>query len=634
MKQAAANHHSFKRMGFLPWVACVLFSLAIAFFVQRQGLLFALDAKIYDVGLASRASHSPDNIVIAGLTDAFVGEHHVSQIPRDKLARLIKALTAAKPSVIAIDVWLDSRVEDGAKRGDEKLRAALLRAKKAGVPIVLAQQNLEENTIKNTGRKGTTAHGTTIPFFADAATAVGGIDLLPDTDKLIRFLPLESERLPSLSYLTAWHSLKDKNGRQRLALLQKSNSEQLRPLDFYGSPDLQDTPSPAVQIHDAQKILNEPYLTPFLASGKIVFIGATFPRSTDWFQSPYNNAGAKRKFYGVELLANATWTYLQGALKNGMRYSHESPAAQNKVLVVTALIAALVAGAALQGLVSGVVTLLFCSGVALALGFVSASGSAQTWPHFWPPSPLLAGALLAWITGAAWRQRVIGRELKQVRDVFGGYVGKEVLDELGGRLPEMGGETRQVAVLFCDIQGFSALAESLQNDPARVLQMLNDHFEPLVAALKTRGAYVDNYVGDLVMAVFGAPVSQGDFSRDVQAAVQSALDFDCIIEESNIERKKRGELPIEVGIGVHCGPAVVGNLGSQQKIHYTAIGDTVNIASRVESETRHYLTRLLVTEEVTVQCPDLDWEFMAETAVKGRTAPVRLYAVKSKPTLS
>jgi adenylate cyclase len=131
------------------------------------------------------------------------------------------------------------------------------------------------------------------------------------------------------------------------------------------------------------------------------------------------------------------------------------------------------------------------------------------------------------------------------------------------------------------------------------------------------------------MAVFGAPVSQGEFSRDVHAAVQAALDFDRIIEESNKARRERGELPIEVGVGVHCGPAVVGNLGSQQKIHYTAIGDTVNIASRVESETRHYPTRLLVTEEVTMQCPEFDWEFMAETAVKGRTAPVRLYRAKS-----
>jgi CHASE2 domain-containing sensor protein len=463
-------------------------SVLLAFFVQRQGLLFTLDAKIYDIGLSSRPAQAPENIVIAGLSDAFVGEHHVSQIPRDKLARLVEALTDARPAVIAIDVWLDSRVQDGAKRGDGKLRAALLRAQKAGVPVVLAQLSLEANPITDAGAKGTTAHGATIPFFAEAATAIGGVAFMPDSDKVVRLMPDETADLPSLPYLTAWHSLKNVTARRKLESLRISNIQELRPLNFYGSPDLQNTQSKGVPLHDAQKIINEPYLAPFLAGGKIVFIGATFPRSTDLFQSPYNNVGAKRKFYGVELLANATWAYLQGASRNQMRLSHENSAAQNKVLTVAALVAALVAGASLSGLLPGVLAVLFCSGAALWMGVVSAGSSAQSWPHFWPPSPLLTGALVAWITAAGWRQRVIGRELKQVREVFGGYVGKEVLDKLGGRLPRMGGETRDIAVLFCDIQGFSALAESLQNDPARVLQMLNEHFEPLVAALKNRGA--------------------------------------------------------------------------------------------------------------------------------------------------
>ena len=406
----------------------------------------------------------------------------------------------------------------------------------------------------------------------------------------------------------------------------------MRPLDFLGSPDSQNEANgDSLQIHDAQKILNEPYLAPFLAAQKIVFIGATFPRSTDFFQTSYDNkTGVKRRFYGVELLANATFTYRQGALHAAMRASHESRAMQNKVLLLAALVAAIVAAAALWGLLSGILAVLICSFAALELGLFSAMGNVQTWPHFWSPAPLLTASLTAWITGAGWRQRIIGQQLKIVRDTFGGYVGSEVLKLLEGRMPEMGGETRQVAVLFCDIQGFTGISESLQNDPGRVLQMLNEHFEPLVTALKQRGAYVDNYVGDLVMAVFGAPVSQGSFAVDVQAAVLAAQDFNRIIEEGNARRESQGEIPIEVGIGVHCGPAVVGNLGSQQKMHYTAIGDTVNIAARVESETRHHSTRLLVTEDVTAQCPDVQWEFVTETAVKGRTAPVKLYCTKEE----
>lgn len=627
MQKADAAHQFFKRSWLLPLLVCVLLALLMTVLAQRLNLLFALDAKIYDAGLSSRATHPPDQIIIAGLSDAFVGEHHVSQIPRDKLARLVDALVAAKPAVIAIDVWLDSRVDYGARGGDKKLRAALLRARKAGVPVVLAQLDIE---VENAGGKGTTAHGATIPFFADAAQDLGNVTFTPDTDKLVRRMPDETKELPSLPYWAAWHSVPDGAARQKLAELRQSNMSELRPLDFLGSPDAKsDDKSDSLQIHDAQKILDEPYLAPFLAAQKIVFIGATFPRSTDFFQTPYDNKiGVKRRFYGVELLANATFTYRQGALHNAMRLSHESRAVQNKVLTVAFIVALIVASAALWGLLPGILALLICSLAALQWGLLSASGPVEKWPHFWPPSPILVAALSAWMLAAGWRQKVIGREVKQVRDAFGGYVGPEVLKLLEKGPPQMGGEMRDVAVLFCDIQGFSAIAESLQNDPSRVLQMLNDHFEPLVAALKQRGAYVDNYVGDLVMAVFGAPVSQGSFAQDVQAAVLAAQDFDRIITERNSERQKRGEIPIEVGIGVHCGPVVVGNLGSQRKIHYTAIGDTVNIASRVESETRHHPTRLLVTEEVTVQCPDVSWEFVTETAVKGRTAPVKLYRVK------
>ncbi|RYG63040.1 adenylate/guanylate cyclase domain-containing protein [bacterium] len=234
---------------------------------------------------------------------------------------------------------------------------------------------------------------------------------------------------------------------------------------------------------------------------------------------------------------------------------------------------------------------------------------------------------------------VQGRELKRVRDTFGAYVGAEVLESLGGKMPELGGETRQIAVLFCDIRGYSALAESMGNDPKALLDELNGHFAPLVAALKKRGAYVDNYVGDLVMALFGAPVSNGSYELDVQAAVLAALDFVSLVEERNIGRRERGQFPIEVGIGVHCGEAVVGNLGSTDpnsggKIHYTAIGDTVNVASRVESATRGQNVALLVTREVVDVCdqgegiPDL--ERIGEVNVKGREAAVEIYKIGAK----
>jgi adenylate cyclase len=378
----------------------------------------------------------------------------------------------------------------------------------------------------------------------------------------------------------------------------------------------------SIFIHDADDLLKQPLLAPMLAENKIVFIGAAYPRSDDLFQTPYNTAGAHRRFYGVEVLAHSAATFL-----NGMpRRSHEARPVQDKILLLAVFIAAIVSVAALFGLLPGVLLMLLAIGGALYVALISSRYAGPTWPHFYPPSPIIAAALMSWALGAGFRQWRVGRELKLVQEAFGGYVGDEILKQMGGRLPEMGGEVRPVAVLFCDIRGFSAIAEKLRDDPARLLGLLNAHFEPLVEALKERGAYVDNYVGDLVMAVFGAPVSAGSLEEDTRQAVRAARAIEQLVRERNAERRAAGEDIIDVGIGVHCGPAVVGNLGTLRKMHYTAIGDTVNIASRIESETRHYPAHLLVTEDVVNCCnSQFLWEFVAETAVKGRAAPVRLY---------
>ncbi|HEX8551713.1 MAG TPA: adenylate/guanylate cyclase domain-containing protein [Abditibacteriaceae bacterium] len=565
---------------------CTLLALA------ARPLLSPLDGRVYDSGLVSRAPRPASSIAILGIDENFMQGRHVYLTPRARLAKLIDTVSQGKPRAIALDVWLDSRVDE---KADAALRNALRTAKARGVPVILA--DVERDVAQSgTTRTGVTAHGSVIPYFASHAQTAS-VTFVPDADNVVRsiapsdFVPLP---LAAAKYLGGTVEI---DRTPPLPAL----------IDFRGEK--------AIPITPAVDFLAQPFLAALLEN-KVVFIGAVYPRSFDFLQTPYSFNRPPRERYGVEVLAHATLT--AHSLLLGAAPRRIAPFAA--LAAATFLVALGVALAAWKHAALGAFAVVAVVIGVLALGFASARGG---WSWVWPPSAFVVAAVLSGGLGAVFHSWQQSQQLRVVRETFGAYVGDEVLETLGGKLPEMGGEVRNIAVLFCDIRGYSALAERLQNDPAKLMLALNEHFEPLVDALKKRGAYADNYVGDLVMALFGAPVSQGP-EADAKNAVAAAHDFVRLVGERNDLRRAAGEEPIEVGVGLHCGEAVVGNLGSKRKIHYTAIGDVVNIASRVESATRKYDVPLLVTEEI-VQTAGGEWEFVEETTVKGRATPVRLY---------
>lgn len=584
--------------------------------------LSPLDVRLYDSGLLARAPKPPQDIVILGIDEEFMAGGHASIVPRDKLARLIDTVASGRPTAIVVDVWLDSRLDKTPDGVDSQLAAALMQAKTRGINVLLA--DLETEGPQQQTLTGTTARGSTLPYFAGASSGTGNVVMEADADGTIRRLaPMGN--LPFLPELAAnVHA-------RRLMANGATGPSQARPwrhgepLQYVGGPG-------SIPITPAINFVQQPMLAP-LVQGKLVFVGATYPRSQDLFETPYSLRTEARRHYGVEILAQATASLL---LQQGKPPFSDATArwTDAALCLVLALMAAFLAR---RGALPGAGFALAVCGLAIFGALVSAKGEGGNvllnwWTARYHPAAIFClGVPLATALSIAWRQMEQARELRQVRDAFGAYVGDEILAELGGKLPELGGEVRPIAVLFCDIRGYSALAERMQEDPRGLMNELNAHFQPLVGALKEEGAYVDNYVGDLVMALFNAPVSLGGLEQATVRAVRAANEFVRLVNERNAQRQLAGEPPIEVGIGVHCGDAVVGNLGAMDtggrtKIHYTAIGDTVNIASRVESATRGYAVPLLVTEEVTTACgATFQWEFVAETQVKGRTAPVRLY---------
>lgn len=213
-------------------------------------------------------------------------------------------------------------------------------------------------------------------------------------------------------------------------------------------------------------------------------------------------------------------------------------------------------------------------------------------------------------------------EKERVRALLGKVVSPAIANELLGKHPELGGEERDVTVMFTDIHGFTTMAEGLP--PQQVLALLNDYFTMLGGVIEQHHGVVDKYIGDAVMALFGAPLPDPDA---VPHAVAAALAVKPALVRLNEALAARGLPPISMRIGIHHDRIVVGNMGSQERLNYTAIGDGVNLASRLENLCKPYGVDLIVSESVRITAPQFLYLPLDLVRVKGKQQPVRIYTV-------
>ncbi len=236
---------------------------------------------------------------------------------------------------------------------------------------------------------------------------------------------------------------------------------------------------------------------------------------------------------------------------------------------------------------------------------------------------------------AAFNEMATGlEERERVKATFNKFHNKEIAEKLLSGDVQLGGERREAVIFFSDIRGFTGLSESMQ--PEEVVEMLNEYMTRMVSVIRKNGGIVDKYVGDAIMALWGVPLDNPDACFN---AVSACIEMRVELSKLNELRIARGAPPLRIGMGLNCGQVIAGNIGSDEKMEYTVIGDSVNLASRIESMTKEFGTDLLIAKSVRDKVAErFVFEACSEMKVKGKSLAIEAFKVlgylqDGKPTM-
>ncbi|MGB4072669.1 CHASE2 domain-containing protein [Pseudomonas sp.] len=368
----------------------------------------------------------------------------------------------------------------------------------------------------------------------------------------------------------------------------------------------------------ADDALNDPEVQAL--RGKLVLLGATAAGLNDAHFTPFSSdwlGGRSLLMSGVEVHANVLQALLSGSY---LRSPDSGWRVLGLLLLSTIAVACLLRPPVWTTLLLwllGLVLLLVLAQLLFRLGWLmplSAAGLVLSLSFF--------GVLGLRLTGEE-------RERNRLRQMFGRYVSEQVVEALlrSGERPELGGQTQRVTVLFSDIRNFTSISERLT--AKEVVEMLNAYFARACEPLLAEGGSIDKFIGDAVMVEFGSPVPLDDHA---QRAVRAALALKKVAEEFAGWMQQRfpgRDLPaFAVGIGLHSGEAVLGNIGSPVRMEFTAIGDTVNLASRLEGMTKELGCAILASAECIAEAGERVRCGRSEVIrVKGREAPIQVFEV-------
>ncbi len=350
-------------------------------------------------------------------------------------------------------------------------------------------------------------------------------------------------------------------------------------------------------------------VAPDMVAGKIVLVGATSAVLHDVYPTPFAPQGGMP---GVEIHANVLETLLEGIPLRRIPWP------------VTVLF--ILAGSVLAVWLANRMRPLYALGAILGTaGVYAAAGfAAFGWGRFClDMAPIPVALMLGYGTSVVENFIREQREKRRLARFFSPAVVKEILQHRSDQA--LGSSRRRITVLFSDIRGFTSISEKLP--PEQVVEVLTEYLTELTEVVFRHGGMVDKYVGDCIMALYNVPLEDPDHAA---RAVHTALEFQRRTQIMSARWEARLGVQVKNGVGINTGVAVVGTMGSRQRLEYTAIGDTVNLGARLESITKEYRSPIIISESTYQEIRGrFRTKCLGQVTVKGKEIPVRIYAVEA-----
>jgi adenylate cyclase len=583
-----------RRLAVLAAIVAIVSAVTIWFATTSPARL--LDGRILDLATTTAPAGAAPEVVIVAIDEPSFADLGLQwPWPRSVHARLIESLRAAGARTIGVDLVF---AEPSRPEEDAALAAVL------GPDVVLAA----DETLIDTPEAAQLVRTEPLTLFTDAGAASGLANMPIAPDGSVREMPPWPDSFAVRVLAAAGREAGPAPDGATIALAGPART--YRTVSYY-------------QALEASALL-----PPDIVRDRIVLVGLSLQTAptvdaggADAFSTAWTTRTG-RLTSGVELHANVIGNLLAGT------FVRPVPAWLTALVTVAA---ALAAGALVLHDTRPRTVVWGALGLA---GLAAATMAALVFARAWSPPATPAFAFLAVLSVQGVLDYARERRTRRaITTAFRHYLAPELVERLARdpSLLRLGGERRTLTVLFCDVRGFTTIAEGMKDDPHRLTRLVNSLLDPLSEEVLRRGGTIDKYIGDCVMAFWNAPLDDPDHAvHAVDAALAMARAARRFGELAGPDTAAgdAGPLRLSVGIGINTGDAVVGNMGSSARFDYTAIGDAVNLAARLETLCRTYEVAMVIGEETRSRVADrYVTAFLDRVAVKGRGGAEAIHTV-------